>query len=55
MCSSDLQEKKLGNDGIGNVIVDWRTDEHDSVTKQATVNVPCPFLTAFAFIDVWKW
>ena len=48
----NLKEEELGNNGVGDFVVNGRTDEDDAVLEQARIDVPRAFGAAIAFVDV---
>ena len=48
------QNEKLGDDHIGDIVVNGRPKNDDPVLKQAGVNVHRPFFAAVSFDDDWN-
>ena len=46
-----LEEKKLGDDDVGDLIVDWSADEDDPVFKKAGIDIVGPLHPSFGFDD----
>jgi len=50
-----LQEKKLCDNRVGDIIIDRGADKDDPVPQYSAVNISSPLLAAFAFINIRKW
>ena len=46
-----FQEKELGNDAVGNGIIDGAAEEDDAVFQEAGINIIAPFTLRRLFDD----
>ena len=48
-----LEEEELGDDGVGDAVVDFRAEEDDAVFQQPRIDVIRTFTLGGLFDDVW--
>jgi hypothetical protein len=49
-----FEEEELGDDQVGQVILDATTDENDAVLEEPGINVVCPFPATALLNDYWN-
>jgi hypothetical protein len=47
-----VEKQQLGNDGVGNFIVNSGSEKNDTILEQAAVNIHCPFFSTGLFYNV---
>jgi hypothetical protein len=54
LCVGHLQEQKLRDDDVGNVVIHRRAEENDAVHEQAGINIPRPFAASGLLHHNWN-